>query len=260
MNTTDLAFSAIGQIVIAGGGGAAITFLLIKSFGKSLLDDYFQKKAAKFKTEQDIALAELKRVHDAALKEVQAYIDKDLHRARKLYDREFEVLSEAWMLLVKAFDTTLTTIASFETRIDLLDDQERARLFEAGKFAHWQIDQVLAFEGQAMVDEYRKIKDQKRLFEYREHRLAFARYLAINVVFMPNGFKERFTAIDALVDAALLEFDDRINFPPASERDDAILKLIQDGRPLLNELEQLIHNRIWSAGAERAVQVDGSAA
>jgi len=252
MNYFEPVFSVIGKVIIAGGGGALVTFLALRAFGKSWLDSYFQARTTKLKNDQDIALAELKRVHDAALKEVQAVIDKDLHRARKLYDREFDVLSEAWTRLVKAFDTAHSTIASFVTPIDLMTDKERIRAFEAEKFEHWQIDQVLSLQGQAMVDQFTKIKDRKRLFEYREYQLEFARYLAVNAVFMPTGFKERFTVIDAMITAALVEFELRVNYPPQSQQGTALMRLAEQGKPLLDKLEQLIHERIWSAGAESA--------
>lgn len=100
MNYLDPVFSIVGRLIIAGGGGALIAFLMLRAFGKGWLDSYFSAKATKLKAEQDTALAELKRVHDATLKDVQAVIDKDLHRARKLYHREFDVLGEAWMLAV----------------------------------------------------------------------------------------------------------------------------------------------------------------
>jgi hypothetical protein len=132
-----------------------------------------------------------------------------------------------------------------------MDEKQRNRLFEAEKLEHWQIDQVLALEGQEMVDKFTKIKDQKRLFTYREHRLEFARFLAVNAVFMPDGFKERFAAIDALVGAALVEFELRIDYPARFAEGSALIKLAHEGKPLLDELEGLIHARIWSAGAER---------
>jgi len=251
MNFLNPVLTAIGAVVVAGGGGALIAFLMIKAFAKGWLDSFFQAKAARLKTEQDIVLAELKRAHDAALKDVQAVIDKDLHRARKLYDREFEVLGEGWTLLVKAFDTTHSTLVTWVTRIDMMDEKQRNRAFEAEKFEHWQIDQVLALEGQEMVDKFTKIKDQKRLITYREHRLEFARFLAVNAVFMPDGFKERFAAIDALIGAALVEFELRIDYPAQYAAGSALMKLAQEGKPLLDELEALIHARIWSAGAER---------
>ena len=244
MNYIELVFSEIGKIIVAGGGGALIAFLMLKTFAKGWLDRHFDSKKSKLKNEQDVALAELKRMHDATLKDVQAVIDKDLHRARKLYDREFEVLSEAWTLLVKAFDVTHSTIASFHVPVDQMEEKELLRAFEVHKFEHWQIDQVRAEEGDERACRFNKIIDQRRLFDYRELRLGFARYLAVNAVFMPTGFKERFTAIDAMITAALVEFEVRINYPLKFATSSALMKLAEAGKPLLDELEALIHERL----------------
>ena len=268
MNSFDPVFSIFGEVIVAGGGGALVTFLALRAFGRGWLDSYFSAKsitlkaehdaaAARLKAEQDTALAELKRVHDAALKDVQAVIDKDLHRARKLYDLEFEALAEAWKLLVKAFDTTHSTIASFPVKVAQMNEKELIRAFEVFKFEHWQIDQVLANED---LDEreylFNKIIDQKRLFDYREYRLEFARYLVVNAVFMPDGFKERFNAVDALITAALVEFDVRINHTIKYNSSNALMNLAEQGKPLLDALEMLIHERMRSADVVRRELVD----
>ena len=252
MSYVDPVLAFVLKLIIAGGGGAAVAYLMIKAFAKGWLDAYFDSKKTKLKNEQDVALAELKRVHDAALKDVQAIIDKDLHRARKLYDREFDVLSEAWTLLFKAFDTTQSAIASFPVRVGDMDEKVRNRAFQDYRFEHWQIDQVMAVEGDERTAKFNDIVERRRLVEYRDNRLAFARFLAVNAVFMPAGFKERFMSVDAMINAALVEFEVRLNYPVKFGATwDSMLKLSEKGKQELDELEKLIHQRIWSAGNER---------
>ena len=250
MNYIDPVLSFIFKIILAGGGGAAVAYLMIKAFGKGWLDSYFNAKAAKFKADQDIALAELKRVHDAALKEVQSVIDKDLHRARKLYDREFEVLGEAWTLLAKAFDVARSTIATFVPQIDRLTEEERIRLYERNELKHWEIDHIRQFTGQGMMNEYVKIMQRRQLFRARELEQNLARCIVLNGVFMPAGFKQRFDVIDQLINEVLVEFEVRIDHPKLAENTQ-YMRLTGEGERLLSELETVIHDRIWSAAAER---------
>jgi hypothetical protein len=246
MNYLDTVLAGICKLIFVGGGAAAITFGLLKAFGTSWLDTYFHKRKKEFEHEQNVAIAELKRTHDQNLKEVQALIDKDMHRARKRYDKEFEVLGQAWTLLFKAFDTTHSTLVSWVVRVDEMDDKTRNRFFEQEKFEHWQIDQVMALQGEAMVDKVTEIRNRIRHRDYTEYRMEFARYLAVNGVFMPTGFKTKFEVIDAMVNSALVEFKLRLDYTEYASNTDALLKLAEKGKPLLDELETQIHERIWA--------------
>lgn len=110
----------------------------------------------------------------------------------------------------------------------------------------------MAAEGDERTAKFNDIVERRRLVEYRDNRLAFARFLAVNAVFMPAGFKERFMSVDAMINAALVEFEVRLNYPVKFGATwDSMLKLSEKGKQELDELEKLIHQRIWSAGNGR---------
>ena len=57
---------------------------------------------------------------------------------------------------------------------------------------------------------------------------------------MPTGFKAKFEVIDTMVNSALVEFKLRLDYKEYA------LKLAETGKPLLDELETQIHERIWA--------------
>lgn len=252
MLTTNDFLAFLSKLLIAGGGGAAVAYVIFKTYGAKWLEAHFNNKAIKLKAAEDTALAELKRVHDQALKEVQAYIDKDLHRATKLYDREFEVLSEAWRLLVKAFEMAASTALEEYPLIDRYTDAERTRLLAEVRMEHWRIDELLALKGDGMVNYYRRWVGFKRLSEYKEGRRELGIYLLTTGVFMPDGMKEKFSAIESMIAGALAEFEARLKNIGTWEKFDRVERLQGEGRALLAELETLIRQRLWSAATARS--------
>ena len=63
---------------------------------------------------------------------------------------------------------------------------------------------------------------------------------------MPTGFKAKFEVIDTMVNSALIEFKLRLDYKEYASNTDALLRLAEKGKPLLDELETQIHERIWA--------------
>lgn len=83
----ELTFDFIGKFVLAGGGLAAMSYGLFRVLGDKWLEAKFGER-----------LQNLKAAQDRALRHVQSTIDREVHRAKKLYDSEFTALSECWRL------------------------------------------------------------------------------------------------------------------------------------------------------------------
>ena len=79
----DLTFDFLGKLVLAGGGLAAMSYALFQLLGGKWLEAKFGERLQNLKAEQD-----------RALRHVQSTIDREIHRAKKLYDSEFTALSE----------------------------------------------------------------------------------------------------------------------------------------------------------------------
>ena len=71
MNYFDPVFSILGEIIVAGGGGALVTLLTLRAFGKGWLESYFNAKSITLKVEHDAAAARLKPEQDTALAELK---------------------------------------------------------------------------------------------------------------------------------------------------------------------------------------------
>ena len=95
-------------LLAAGAAGAA----LFRYFARKWIDHHFDERLQDLKSEQD-----------KVLRHVQSGIDRNVHRAKMLYDKEFEVIAEAWQLLDKAW---LVANAAEADKFDLDNPDENA--------------------------------------------------------------------------------------------------------------------------------------
>lgn len=245
MDYLDAVLAGIGKLIFVGGGAAAITFGLLRAFGTNWLDTYFHRRKKEFEHEQNVAIAELKRTHDEALKDVQALIDKDMHRARKLYDREFDVLTEALELLARAFDAAEKFVGDLVPAIHLMSEAQRAAVFEADDLSAWQIEDILSYADDEMLDRYIKVRRHRRYVSALEDGRALLRCIALKNVFMADGLKERFQNLHGMINAALIEQKVAFDYP-AHAKYEAHMALLEDGKMQYAELEALVRERLWS--------------
>ncbi|MBC7707124.1 MAG: hypothetical protein H7274_24665, partial [Rhodoferax sp.] len=206
------------------------------------------------KRDHDVLLADLKAAQDRSLRHVQSTIDREIHRAKKLADKEFDVLSEGWTLLVKAFDAAETTATEWVKQLHKYTQAELDRTFEQAEMKHWEIDELMALHGDDRTEYFRRYEGYKRLNSYLEQRRALAGYLRINGIFMPDGMKERFEALDRMIATCFYEFQGRLDsrgpVPVEYDQFAGVKALHKLGVQLRDELEALIRIRLWSAAAK----------
>lgn len=97
----EMTLDFIGRFVLAGGGLAAMSYGLFRVLGDKWLEAKFGER-----------LQNLKAAQDRALRHVQSTIDREVHRAKKLYDSEFTALSECWRLLRDSYDQSASGVMS----------------------------------------------------------------------------------------------------------------------------------------------------
>lgn len=110
-------------------------------------------------------LQNLKSEQDQAIRYVQSTIDREIHRAKKLYDNEFTSLSDAWRRLRAAYDLSASTIGSFNASVQNLNEEELERHLAARGMEEWRRNDFKKLKGQPLEDEYYKWSEWQRAVE-----------------------------------------------------------------------------------------------
>lgn len=239
----DFLFKYLGELLVYGGGAVAIAYTTFKTLGQKWLEAKFAEH-----------LQALKSAQDEQLRYVQGFIDREIHRARKLYDREFETLPEAWRLLCMSFRNGQATGMDSSPDLARYSEAELADLLTTTPMRQFEKDEMLAIDASLWTEHYRRWRNVQRLNTYWKERREFQDHLTANAIFFSAGLKERFLAIDGLVGMAIAETDGRLRSWAIQFYDQAG-KLHLDGPALLAELEGLIQMRLWSSDAAKSTGV-----
>lgn len=187
------------------------------------------------------------------VRHVQSAIDRELDRARKLQDREFEALTEGWGIVHEAYWRARDATGHGYQIHDLqtMGDQQRDEFIDNLSFPKWQKQALRDIED--MADKQKAYLKAWRWSQYaeasarRQNLLMFADRKGI---FIQPEIKARFDQLHTMISDALLEFELRIRdidapVNPFCEfvRSD---RLRDAGKPLYDELEGMVRERIWS--------------
>lgn len=248
MNTNDL-FSVVlqyaGLLGITAFTVALSAFGLFKWLGGKWLENKFAERLQNLKSEQD-----------QAIRHVQSTIDREIHRAKKLYDNEFTALSESWRMLRAAYDLSASTIGSFTPNVKMMNDEELERHLAKRGMEEWQRNEFKAMKSDAREDEYWKWSEWQKAVECDKLWRECVRQVDSTSIFFPVGFPEKFRAITDLICSSNVEFEDRIRehklpqYGQALDRFECTKKLRKEGRVQMTELEGMVRDRLWSVAKE----------
>ena len=230
----------VGQLVLYGGGAVAIGFGLFKVLGEKWLEAQFAERLQRLKTAQD-----------KQLRHVQSFIDREIHRARKLYDREFETLSEAWRLFCTSYNNGMATVSDSYPKLDRYTKEELSDLLATTTMREFDRAEMLAMDPASWTEHFRRWSNYQRLRTFWSDRKAFSDYLSANAIFWSPSIKEKFLVLDGLVGVSIAELGQRLELP-GFQSFDQVSKLIRDGGPLKIELELVIQARLWSSDSAEA--------
>ena len=241
----DLTFDFLGKLVLAGGGLAAMSYALFQFLGGKWLEAKFGERLQNLKAEQD-----------RALRHVQSTIDREIHRAEKLYDSEFTALSECWRLLRDSFDQSVSGIMSQTAQVERYADAELDRHLSKLEMEDWEKREMIAKTGKERFDAYYIWTEHRRYLLMRKAWSDFRTQLDTNSIFFPEGLVEKLKVVEMKIIAANVEFESRLQQrvnPYLREEGRSMFeetnKLRTEGGPLMDELERLVRNRLWSAAS-----------
>jgi len=234
-----------GLLGITVVGVASAAFGLFRWLGGKWLENKFSERLQNLKSEQD-----------QAIRLVQSTIDREIHRAKKLYDSEFTALTDSWRTLRVAYDLSASTIGTVTTDVQRMNDEELERYLAKRGMEEWQRTEFKAMRGPTRQDEYWKWSEWERAKEcgrlWRENR----QQIDSMSIFFPAGFSEKFRAISELIWSSNVEFEERIRqykvpqYGDSYDRFEATKELRKAGQPKIEELERLVRARLWSVAKE----------
>lgn len=237
----DTFLALLAKIAVAGGGLGLIIYNIFKFLATKWLDTRFAER-----------LQNLKARQDETIRHVQSAIDREIHRAKKLYDNEFTALTECWGLLREAYDMSAGTIASFTSEVSRMNDEELERHLAKRGMDEWQRNEMKALTGDARQDEYHKWSEWQRYLACHKAWSEYRRKIDASSIFFPQGFTEKFRRLDELIVASNVEYEHRIReykvprYGVAYDPFEQTKKLRDEGTELMKELETMIRERLWS--------------
>lgn len=224
----------LAQVLLAGGGIAAIVWKLLQTFGSTWLSTEFDKR-----------LRAIQHEHNKEIERLRSDLTRAFDRRSKLHQREFEVLPEVWARTCDAYWQTRSLVSPAQFHPDLNRmSQPQLESFIAGcELLDWQ------------KDELRQESDKTRYYADKLfwHRLQQARGLVTAAsnslgklgIFIHKDTRDRLDALNSLLWSALLE--EEINRAERTDprlRDD-IGRLLKDGDQLRESLESEIRETLW---------------
>ena len=237
----DTFLALLAKITIAGGGLGLIIYNIFKFLAAKWLDTRFAERMQNLKARQD-----------ETIRHVQSAIDREIHRAKKLYDNEFTALTDCWRLLREAYDISAGSIWSFTAQVGRMNDEELERHLSKRGMDEWQRNEMKELTGEARQDEYYKWSAWQRYLACDKAWTEYRRQVDANSILFPEGFTEKFRRLAELIVASNVEYEHRIReykVPKYGARYDTFeqtKKLRGEGGEIIKELESMVRERLWS--------------
>lgn len=233
-STIEPYLAAVGLSAVGFGGIFLAVFGAMKVFGDKWVNSKFNERLEAFKHGQQREIETLKFGFSAAM-----------DRASKLHQREFETLPDAWSTLIDGFNSVLAFTAAFQSYPDInrMSDAELDEFFLDNEFSKSSEIEIKSSDNRnkALQKAIFWLRHGKAADKLREHHALILK----QGIFMSADIKARFVAIGDLSWDALSEHRIKYELEEYGERPqrDALERV---GNRLLNELETIIRDRLWS--------------
>ena len=229
MNVVDMLYQHVGQLVLYGGVLVAIAYGAFRLFAVKWLENKFAERLAAYKHEQ---AKELEKVRF----EFKSLFDK----LTKYYQKEFEVMPEAWIKLNNAYWKTGSCVAAGQKYPDLdrMSESQANEFIQSCPLEEWQKDQIR--QTKKKTDCYIEHISWHRLDIAMQASREFHIYLKTNGIFLKPELKNQFGHIDDLIWKALVDEEFRMKSPGLKGRVD----FEKEMGPLMQQLETDVQRRL----------------
>lgn len=236
--------AGIGAALLAGGALTAMAYWLFKLLADKWLTGKFNERLEAFKHQQQKELEQLRF-------NINALMD----RATKLHQRQFDVLPEAWALLMEAYEVVSSLVhpAQQYPDLDRMTGPELDEFLETSELSKSEKEQ---FGGaKKRTDLYIKIIQPYKIGKAKSVSGKFYSYFRKGGIFISAPLKGKFKELDDLIHAALVEHETNLQMQGqgglrlVAARD----ALSKQGKPKLDELETAVAGRLWNAATDNAM-------
>jgi len=244
MTPLDQFLRFLGEVVLYGGGSAAVAFLLFQYLGKGWIDARFAERLEAFKHEQAKELQHMK-----------VEVESLLSGALKIQEREFKILPDAWHRLNEAYSLTTWLVSPTQKypAVGKMNNEELEEYLTGSELTETQKERVRSSpSGWGRDDEYQSI-----IFWHRLHRAKSAvgelqDYTVSHGLFLPPPMKQQFSEIRPLLWSALIAVEVGHEAKEYKMRSDAWKELQEKAGPIYKAIEAAIEQRLHSHGKSHA--------
>jgi hypothetical protein len=217
----------IGQVVVAGGGGAVIALALFKYLGQNWIKHQLAKDLERAKAE--ISLLSSRRM--------------------KLHDKEYEVFPELWARLNEGVNSLGEAVNPITRSPDFrrMPELELQEWVKGSDLSDKEKSYFLGAEDK--INAYTRIQKFRSLKEAADNLQRFSVCLQNNRIFLSPDIKEKFNAIGDLTRNAWVAENMDWEYPSRNLEkeflDDTFITYQKEIKPLLSELELLVQNKLF---------------
>ena len=147
-----------------------------------------------------------------SLKTSWFWLRSDFDRLTKFYQKEYEILPEAWIRLSKSYLNAggcLSAVKSYPD-LDRMSDSHLNEFLESSELQEWQKEELI--QTTKKNDYYARQISWHELHNAKETLRECHIYLKTNGIFLKPEIKEKFSHIDDLIWKALVEEDGRLRY------------------------------------------------
>jgi hypothetical protein len=227
----------LGEMILYGGGGAAVAYLIFQFLGKSWIENKFAQRLEQHKHQQALEIQRLR-----------VEIDSMLSGALKVQEREFKILPEAWEKLDEAYGLTiwLTHPAQEFPAVGRMSDAELEEFFASSELRETQKQTIRSADSRDRDKAYQNIIFWHRLGKVKKAVGELQSYIARNGIFLPKSLKEKFAQMIPLLWSAVTAAEVGQESADYKMRNEGWKELDAKGKPLHAEIESEIQRRLQS--------------
>ena len=186
-------YASIGQLLLAGGGGAVVAYSIFYFVGKRWLEQQFAKQLERFKHEQQKEIELLRHT-----------INSLFSRISKIHEKEFEVLPTAWKLLHE-YNGAVFQIARATREYPDLDRMSEPEIAEFLK--SWRLRDFQKEELRNASDKLKYYRDAifwVELGDAKRAQAEFNNFLVENSIFFTKDLRTQFREIHIALGSVII--------------------------------------------------------
>lgn len=234
-------FALLGQIIVGAGAAAAFAWWLFRTFADKWLQSKF-----------DAQLESLRHQQAREIETLRFELGKLSDRALKLQEREFDKLPKLWEQLSEAYGRVYRLAVGFQQLPDLdAYDAEHLDAFLGGQKDMPEFEKKRLRESTRRTDLFIEISRRRELYDASRATNEFHNALLTSRIFLTREVARALTETDRLIRTAFIEQSGDAKWRQKSEGSSS-MKLITDGEKIIEGVETIVRERIWSSGDEEA--------